>query len=192
DNIETFSYDIITQVNDFTKEYFFIDIEKEIENMKLPEIKNFIYEFLNRPIRVCGMIQNTGEPGGGPFFVKDEKGISLQIVESSQIDMSDPVKKAIFDSSTHFNPVNIVCTLKDREGKKIDLKNFVDHEAYFIADKTYNGKKIKALELPGLWNGAMAKWLTVFVEVPISTFCPAKTVNDLLKKERFIKESNEA
>ena len=188
DNIETFSFDIAAQVNTFLKEYFGIEIMDEIQGMKLPEMKKFIYNYLNRPLRVCGMIKNTGEPGGGPFFVRNKKGISLQIVESSQINLNDPEKKSIFESSTHFNPVNIVCTLRDRKGKKIDLLNFIDRDSYFTADKTYMGKDIKVLELPGLWNGSMSDWLTVFVEVPLETFCPAKTVNDLLKKERFPKD----
>lgn len=192
DNIDTFSFDIAAQVDTFLKEYFKVEIMDDIQGMKLPEMKKYIYEYLNRPLRVCGMIKNTGEPGGGPFFVKNNKGISLQIVESSQINMNDPEKKKIFESSTHFNPVNIVCTLKDRKGKKIDLKRYVDEDAYFTTEKTYNGKNIRALELPGLWNGAMSDWLTIFVEVPLETFCPAKTVNDLLKKERYPKDILEA
>lgn len=192
DNIDTFSFDIAEQVNTFLKEYFKTEIMDDIQGMKLPEMKKYIYEYLNRPLRVCGMIKNTGEPGGGPFFVRNKKGVSLQIVESSQIDMNDPDKKKIFESSTHFNPVNIVCTLKDRKGKKIDLRKFIDDDAYFTSDKSYSGKTIKALELPGLWNGAMSDWLTVFVEVPTETFCPAKTVNDLLRKERYPKDILEA
>ena len=143
-------------------------------------------------MRVCGMVKNTGEPGGGPFFVRNKNGISLQIVESSQIDLKDPEKKAVFMSSTHFNPVNIACSLKDHYFDNFDLRNFIDKESYFISNKTYNGKEIKALELPGLWNGAMSDWVTAFVEIPIETFCPAKTVNDLLKPERFGKTTIQA
>ncbi|MBN2856984.1 MAG: DUF4301 family protein [Candidatus Delongbacteria bacterium] len=192
DNIDTFSFDIASQVNTFLKEYFKTDIMDDIQGMKLPEMKKYIYDYLNRPLRVCGMLKNTGEPGGGPFFVRNKKGTSLQIVESSQINMKDPEKKKIFENSTHFNPVNIVCTLKDRKGKKTDLKKYIDNDSYFISDKTYEGKNIKALELPGLWNGGMSDWLTVFIEVPLETFCPAKTVNDLLRKERYPKDILEA
>jgi hypothetical protein len=134
------------------------------------------------------MIKNTGEPGGGPFFAKNSKGESLQIIESSQVNMDDPAQKEVFLSSTHFNPVNIVCSLKDHALYNFDLRNYVDKDSYFISKKTYNGRNIKALELPGLWNGAMSDWITVLVEMPLETFCPAKTVNDLLKPERFCKE----
>lgn len=140
--------------------------------------------FLNRPIRVCGMVKNQGEPGGGPFWVNDGHGAeSLQIVESSQIDLNNQDKKAIFDQSTHFNPVDLVCSLKDYKGKKFDLTAFTDPNTGFISEKSLNGKPLKALELPGLWNGAMANWLTAFVEVPLSTFNPVKTVNDLLRPQ---------
>ena len=137
---------------------------------------------LNRPIRVCGMVKNQGEPGGGPFWVKDKTGtVTLQIVEKAQVDMSAPDQKELFEASTHFNPVDIVCSLKDHKGVKFDLKRFVDPEAVFIARKSYQGRDLKALELPGLWNGAMAGWITIFLEVPASTFNPVKTVNDLLR-----------
>jgi hypothetical protein len=140
--------------------------------------------FLNRPIRVCGMVKNQGEPGGGPFWVTEVNGTeSLQIVESSQIDLNNQDKKAIFDQSTHFNPVDLVCSLKDYKGKKFDLTAFTDPNTGFISEKSLNGKPLKALELPGLWNGAMANWLTAFVEVPLSTFNPVKTVNDLLRPQ---------
>lgn len=141
-----------------------------------------IKEALNRPIRVCGMVKNEGEPGGGPFWVRDEKGnLSLQIVESSQVDLTNTHQHKILDSATHFNPVDLVCGIKDYKNEKFDLTQFVDHNSGFIVDKTILDKKIKAYELPGLWNGAMAKWLTVFVQVPLLTFNPVKTVNDLLK-----------
>lgn len=132
-----------------------------------------------RPIRVCGVVKNTGEPGGGPFLVREEDGrISRQILESSQI--SDPQLMA---KSTHFNPVDLVCALKDENGKAYDLHHFVDPKTAFISDKSKDGKALKALELPGLWNGAMSGWNTIFVQVPVSTFNPVKTVNDLLRKE---------
>ncbi|MNF54111.1 Trifunctional NAD biosynthesis/regulator protein NadR [compost metagenome] len=139
-------------------------------------------EALNRPIRVCGMVKNEGEPGGGPFWVRDEKGsLSLQIVESSQVDLTNTHQRKILDTATHFNPVDLVCGIKNYKNQKFDLTQFVDHNSGFIVDKTILDKKIKAYELPGLWNGAMAKWLTVFVQVPLLTFNPVKTVNDLLK-----------
>ena len=128
------------------------------------------------------MVKNEGEPGGGPFFVKDKNGkVSLQIIESAQVDLNDPKQYKIFKQSTHFNPVDVVAGVRDFKGDKFDLKQYVDPELAFIASKTDNGTPIKALELPGLWNGAMAKWNTIFVEVPVKTFNPVKTVNDLLK-----------
>jgi hypothetical protein len=143
-----------------------------------------LLEKLNRPIRICGMVKNEGEPGGGPFWVKDDLGnTSLQIVESSQIDMNNEAQKAIVQHATHFNPVDLVCSIKDFKGKKFDLRNFVDPKTGFISVKSKDGKELKAQELPGLWNGAMANWITIFVEVPIETFNPVKTVNDLLRPQ---------
>ena len=144
----------------------------------------FLRTKLNRPIRICGMVKNEGEPGGGPFWVKNSKGeTSLQIVESSQINMEDPEQKQILSEATHFNPVDLVCSLKDHNGQAFDLKEFVDPQTGFISIKSKDGKELKAQELPGLWNGAMADWITVFVEVPIETFNPVKTVNDLLRPQ---------
>jgi hypothetical protein len=150
------------------------------------EIKKvrFLHDILNRPIRICGMVKNEGEPGGGPFWVKNKQGeVSLQIVESSQIDLSKPDQKKIFGSSTHFNPVDLVCSLKDYKSQKFDLHNYIDHSTGFISIKSKDGRHLKAQERPGLWNGAMANWITVFVEVPIITFNPVKTVNDLLREQ---------
>ena len=139
---------------------------------------------LNRPMRVCGMVKNVGEPGGGPFLAYNSDGtISLQILESSQIDMNDPQKKEMFEKGTHFNPVDLVCAVRDYKGHKFDLVKYVDKATGFISYKSKNGKELKALELPGLWNGAMSDWNTVFVEVPLSTFNPVKTVNDLLREQ---------
>jgi hypothetical protein len=143
---------------------------------------NKIKELLDRPIRVCGMVKNEGEPGGGPFWVMDDKGVmSLQIVESSQIDLSNKRQQAILAEATYFNPVDLVCGIKNYKNEKFDLTQFVDHNTGFIVEKSNEGKTVKSYELPGLWNGAMANWLTVFVAVPIITFNPVKTVNDLLK-----------
>jgi len=137
---------------------------------------------INRPVRVCGMVKNEGEPGGGPFWITDDKErVSLQIVESAQIDKSDSRQMEILKNSTHFNPVDLVCGVRNYKGEKYNLLNFVDAKQGFIAEKTKDGKKLKALELPGLWNGAMAFWNTIFVEVPLITFNPVKTVIDLLK-----------
>ena len=135
-------------------------------------------------MRICGMVKNEGEPGGGPFWVRsNDRTVSLQIIESSQINLQNHEQSVIFKSSTHFNPVDLVCCLIDYRGKRFNLPNFVDPSTGFITIKSKDGKDIKAMELPGLWNGAMADWITVFVEVPLSTFNPVKTVNDLLRKE---------
>ncbi len=141
-----------------------------------------LIEFLNRPIRVCGMVPNQGEPGGGPFWVRGADGrVALQIVESAQVDPLQPQQQALFKSGSHFNPVDLVCGLRDWEGKPFDLKRFADPSAVFISRKSMEGRELKALELPGLWNGSMAGWITLFVEVPLETFNPVKTVFDLLK-----------
>jgi len=148
------------------------------------QAKSHLLEKLNRPIRVCGMVKNAGEPGGGPFWTQNADGINtLQIVESSQVDHHDPEQEAILLSATHFNPVDLVCGIRDYKGKKFNLMNFRDPSTGFISKKFRNGKPLKALELPGLWNGSMANWNTVFVEVPMSTFTPVKTVHDLLRPE---------
>ena len=134
------------------------------------------------------MVRNEGEPGGGPFWIIDQKGeTSLQIVESAQIDKKNLAQKQILSNATHFNPVDLVCSVKDAKGEKFDLKRYIDHNTAFITMKTKTGKNLKALERPGLWNGSMAYWNTVFVEVPLLTFNPVKTVNDLLKAAHQIK-----
>lgn len=139
-------------------------------------------EKLDRPIRVCGMVRNQGEPGGGPFVIEEKDGsTSLQILESVQINMEDPQAVAALKSATHFNPVDLVCCLNNYKGEKFDLREFVDEEAGFISSKSYQGRELKALELPGLWNGSMSRWNTAFVEVPLATFNPVKTVLDLLR-----------
>ena len=155
-------------------------IEQAGEDDKVAEI---IFERLNRPLRVCGMVKNEGEQGGGPFLIIDKNDcISPQVVESSQIDLDNPEQSKIFQSASHFNPVDLVCAVKDFEGNKFNLKNFIDNDTCFVTKKSKDGKDLKALELPGLWNGAMAGWNTIFVEVPVSTFNPVKTVNDLLRE----------
>lgn len=142
-----------------------------------------LYDKFNRPLRICGMVKNEGEPGGGPFWVEDKEGAcSLQIVESSQIDKADDEQRNILEHATHFNPVDLVCAIKDYKGQKFNLLDYVDPETGFISSKSFNGRDLKAMELPGLWNGAMSDWITIFVEVPIETFNPVKTVFDLYKR----------
>lgn len=147
----------------------------------------YLVEKLNRPLRVCGMVKNENEPGGGPFWVKHESGLeSLQIVETAQIDLKNKSQKKILKNATHFNPVDIVCAIKDYKGNVFDLTKYIDPKTAFITHKTKTGKKLKALELPGLWNGSMANWNTILVEVPLETFNPVKTVNDLLKPKHQV------
>jgi len=130
------------------------------------------------------MVRNAGEPGGGPFFVRSKTGsVSLQIIESAEIDQKNPEKKKIFNAATHFNPVDLVLSVKDYQGKKFNLPDFIDPQTGFISLKSKDGRELKAQELPGLWNGAMAFWNTIFVEVPLETFNPVKTINDLLRHE---------
>ena len=156
----------------------------ETRTMDDSQLAGYLRQKLNRPIRVCGMVRNVGEPGGGPFLTYNNDGtISLQILESSQIDMNDPQKKAMFEQGTHFNPVDLVCAVRDYKGHKFDLTRHVDKATGFISHKSKDGRELKALELPGLWNGAMSDWNTIFVEVPLSTFNPVKTVNDLLREQ---------
>ncbi|MCM4166790.1 hypothetical protein KCTC52924_01643 [Arenibacter antarcticus] len=157
----------------FLDKYYSFSIGEQIEILK---------DKINRPIRICGMVKNEGEPGGGPFWVKDVHGhISLQIIESAQVDTGNPEQLRIMKNATHFNPVDLVCGVRNYKGENFNLLNYVDTQQGFITQKTKEGKDLKALELPGLWNGAMAFWNTIFVEVPLETFNPVKTVNDLLK-----------
>lgn len=161
-------------------------IPDQLESWSARDLKKWLIQQMDRPIRVCGMVKNEGEPGGGPFYVKSPSGeISLQIVESSQIDHSDPGQEALFQKSTHFNPVDLVCSICDFRGDKFQLTRYVDPNTGFISEKSVGGKTIKALELPGLWNGAMARWLTLFVEVPVETFTPVKTIFDLRREEHL-------
>lgn len=155
-----------------------------VKDLEDSELAIYLKKKLNRPMRVCGMVKNVGEPGGGPFLAYNQDGtISLQILESSQIDMNDSEKKEMFEKGTHFNPVDLVCAVRNYKGEKFNLVDYVDKATGFISYKSKNGKDLKALELPGLWNGAMSDWNTVFVEVPLSTFNPVKTVNDLLRDQ---------
>lgn len=148
------------------------------------ELADYLFCKLNRPVRVCGVVKNVGEAGGGPFLVYNNDGsISPQILESSQINLDNDECRKMFENGSYFNPVDIVCGVKDYKGEKFDLREYVDHTAGFISHKSKNGRELKALELPGLWNGSMSDWNTAFVEVPLSTFNPVKTVNDLLREQ---------
>ena len=156
----------------------------DIKELEDAELVIYLKKKLNRPMRVCGVVKNVGEPGGGPFLTYNQDGtISLQILESSQIDKSNEEYMRMFTEGTHFNPVDLVCAVRDFEGKPFNLPDFVDKSTGFISNKSKNGRELKALELPGLWNGAMSDWNTVFVEVPLGTFNPVKTVNDLLRDQ---------
>ena len=167
----------LKEIIDFAKHELMIQFEND--NPTPDEV----LKKLNRPMRICGMVKNEGEPGGGPFWVTNRNGeTSLQIVESSQINMNNPTQKEFMKTATHFNPVDMVCCFKDVNGNFFDLNKYVDPYTGFISQKTYEGRPLAAMELPGLWNGAMADWITIFVEVPLSTFNPVKTVFDLLKR----------
>ena len=156
----------------------------DIKELEDAELVIYLREKLNRPMRVCGVVKNVGEPGGGPFLTYNQDGtVSLQILESSQIDKSNKEYMDMFTKGTHFNPVDLVCAVKDYKGQAFDLPKYVDPTTGFISQKSKSGKELQALELPGLWNGAMSNWNTVFVEVPLSTFNPVKTVNDLLREQ---------
>jgi hypothetical protein len=176
--------DVIMEATQFCEQQVNISFPSDFSRWEESKKVKFLQNILNHPIRVCGMVKNEGEPGGGPFWVKNKQGeISLQIVESSQIDLKNPEQKKIFGASTHFNPVDLVCSLKNYKGEKFDLHQYIDQNTGFISVKSKDGRQLKAMELPGLWNGAMANWITIFVEVPIITFNPVKTVNDLFREQ---------
>lgn len=171
---------VLNEIKDFAAN----ELGLELSGTK--NLEQDLKEKLNRPIRVCGMVKNEGEPGGGPFWVKDDAGNeSLQIIEKTQIDVDNKEQLKILEQSTHFNPVDLVCGVKNHKGEKFDLRQFVDPETGFISYKSKGGKDLKAQELPGLWNGAMAYWNTIFVEVPVLTFNPVKTVGDLLREQHI-------
>lgn len=164
----------------------FLDKEMCVAVPELPQAEraSFLFRKLNRPVRVCGMVKNAGEPGGGPFVCLDADGsTSLQILEKAQIDMNDAASVKMLKESTHFNPVDVVCCIKDFRGNVFDLQQFVDPTTGLVSEKSYEGRALKAQELPGLWNGSMSDWNTVFVETPLTTFNPVKTVFDLLRPE---------
>ncbi len=172
----------IELITNFMQKKLNIGVTDNFNEYTLANKIDCIKNKLNRPIRICGMVKNEGEPGGGPFWIKSTKGnVSLQIVESSQVDINNPEQAKILANATHFNPVDLVCGIKNYRREKFNLIEFIDHSTGFIVHKNNKGKDLKGYELPGLWNGAMAKWITVFVEVPLVTFNPVKNVNDLLK-----------
>jgi hypothetical protein len=176
--------ELMNEVLDFTKSELCVLPSEKLDITNKKDLQNYLLAILNRPIRVCGMVKNQGEPGGGPFWAKNSDGTtSLQIVESSQIDLNDSNIKEIFGKSTHFNPVDLVCFVKDYKDEKFNLLKYSDPQTGFISIKSKDGRNLKAQELPGLWNGGMSNWNTIFVEVPIITFNPVKTVNDLLREE---------
>ena len=174
----------IEEIREFAEKKLNIFIPHSYYGYEKMEKIDFLFNKLNRPMRVAGMVKNEGEPGGGPFFVKNDSGeISLQIVESSQIDFNDEKQKEIVSKATHFNPVDLVCGVRNFKGENFDLRKYVDPKTGFISKKSKEGRDLKAQELPGLWNGAMADWITVFAETPLITFNPVKTVNDLLRPQ---------
>lgn len=183
-DLNNLSEEKLEDIFHFSLVYLNIEYEDNFPKMNVVEKAEYLYSILNRPLRVCGMVKNEGEPGGGPFWVKNSLGdISLQIVEGAQINKEDKKQQEILEKSTHFNPVDLICSIIDYKGKKYDLQKFVDPDTGFISEKSKNGKKLKALELPGLWNGGMGYWNTIFVEVPLLTFNPVKIVNDLLREQ---------
>lgn len=178
--------DTVLDMSTFCEKRLYMVFPPEFAGFSLRDKCHFIYRKLNRPIRVCGMVRNEGEPGGGPFWVDEEDGTqSLQIVEESQIDSDSEQQRKIWASSTHFNPVDLACGVRDFRSRKFNLQDFVDRDAHCISKKSERGSDIKALEFPGLWNGSMADWITVFVEVPIETFNPVKNVQDLLRPQHL-------
>jgi hypothetical protein len=183
DGVKISEVDLL-EISEFLETELCVEAPEDYEDYSLEEKLTYCRAKLNRPLRICGMVKNVGEPGGGPFWAENADGsISLQVVESAQIDLKDPEQKEIFDEATHFNPVDLICTLKDYKGNKFNLLDFRDSKTGFNTQKSQSGRDLKAQELPGLWNGAMADWNTLFVEVPLITFNPVKTVNDLLRPE---------
>ncbi len=183
DGVKISEVDLI-EISEFLESELCILPPDDYEDFSLEEKTIYCRTKLNRPLRICGMVQNVGEPGGGPFWAENADGsTSLQVVESAQIDLKNPAQKEIFEKATHFNPVDLICAMKDYKGQKFNLLDFRDAKTGFNTQKSQSGRELKAQELPGLWNGAMANWNTLFVEVPLITFNPVKTVNDLLRPE---------
>jgi hypothetical protein len=183
---EEVSNEMLSKIICFCQEKLLMPFPVGFRSYPASAKKDHVFQRLNRPIRVCGVVRNEAEPGGGPFWVKGEDGTcSLQIVEKDQVDMNSEQQSDIWESASHFNPVDLVCSLRNYQGEKFDLNLYADREAVFISRKSYNGDEIKVLELPGLWNGSMALWNTVFVEVPLLTFNPVKSIEDLLRESHL-------
>ena len=184
EDVKNVSEKLVDEIAEFMQSDLGNKFTSRYTRMHIREKADFLLQKINRPIRVCGMVKNEGEPGGGPFWSSNEDGtFSLQIVESSQVNMDDAKQAEILKTSSHFNPVDLVCSMKNHKGKKFNLTDFRDPKTGFVTMKSQGGRELKAQELPGLWNGAMADWNTIFVEVPIDTFNPVKIVNDLLRNE---------
>jgi len=172
----------INEIYCFAKDVLNISFSADFIEFELERKRKILLEKLNKPVRICGMVENMNEPGGGPFWIENKNGeTTLQIIEGSQIDRNSPEQKEIFDKSSYFNPVDIVCSIKDHRGNLFNLSEFIEETRYFISEKSQGNKKISVLENPGLWNGSMEKWISLYVEVPLTTFNPVKYVNDLLK-----------
>jgi hypothetical protein len=173
--------ELVSIANMIKNQLNILNVKNYTEFKTLKQYQKYLFSFLNRPIRVCGMVKNNGDVGGGPYFIKEKDDISLQIIEGSQVNKNNSKQKEIFLAATHFNPVDLVISTKDYRGKKFNLLKFIDNSKGFISEKTYEDLTLKVQEKPGLWNGSMENWISIFVEVPIETFNPVKTVNDLLK-----------
>ncbi|MCF8321520.1 MAG: DUF4301 family protein [Flavobacterium sp.] len=180
--IDAGNEELLDEMVQFSKQELNIELINGFSKYTLENKFAHLKNIFNRPIRICGMVKNEGDTGGGPFWVRDSKGtISLQIVETSQIDLANSNQAAILGNANYFNPVDLVCGIRNYKNEKFDLTRFIDYSGGFIVEKNKNGQPLKGYELPGLWNGAMAKWISIFVEVPLMTFNPVKTVNDLLQ-----------
>jgi hypothetical protein len=180
--------DFLDQALRFAGTRLQIQLNGRLDNRSPEARRRWLLDRLSRPIRVCGVVPNTGEPGGGPFWVRGRDGsVTLQIIETAQVDLDDVEQRSILAGSTHFNPVDLVCGLRDGAGRPYDLRRFIDHDAIIVTEKSHAGRDLKALERPGLWNGAMAGWNTVFVETPLESFTPVKTVLDLLRPEHGVR-----
>lgn len=181
---DSFNEQFIKSIETFISSELELELKSDFIAMSIGEKKKYLFKFLNRPIRVCGIVKKEGHEGGGPFWVEDEQGnISKQVVETTQVDCNDSAQKKILEDATHFSPVDFACGVKDYKGKNFNLDEFVNPQTGLITKKSKDGKDLKALELPGLWNGGMYNWITVFVEVPLITFNPVKEINDLLRPE---------
>jgi len=178
------SDELLKGIKNFIKNDLELQVAEEYKSMSSDNKRDYLFRLMNRPIRVCGMVKKEEHPGGGPFWVQEKNGdVTKQVVETTQIDLSDKEQLDILESATHFSPVDFICCVRDYKNNPFDLYQFSDKDSGLITIKSKDGKELKALELPGLWNGGMANWITVFVEVPKITFNPVKEVNDLLKIE---------